>query len=55
VASAAVHEVIQSAAALEGALGRLHDVAPRLHLDARKLCEDVTVATGESAADNRTH
>jgi hypothetical protein len=52
VASAAVHDVIQSAAALEGALARLHDVASRLHVDARKLCTDLTAATGESVAES---
>ena len=49
VASAAVHDVIRAASALEGAIGRLHDVAPRLHLDARKLNGDIAAALGEPA------
>ena len=54
VASAAVHEVIAAAAALEVAAGRLHDVAPRLHLDGRKLCADIADVIGESLADGRS-
>lgn len=46
VASAAVHDVLTAAAALENAIGRLHDVAPRLHLDARKLNAALTDALG---------
>lgn len=53
VASAAVHEVMTAAAALEGAVGRLHEVAPRLHLDARKLCADISEALGEPVTDGR--
>lgn len=49
VASAAVHDVIRAATALEGAVGRLHDVAPRLHLDVRKLSADLAEALGEPA------
>jgi hypothetical protein len=49
VASAAVHDVIRSAAALENAAARRRDVAPRLHLDARKLNADLAEALGESA------
>jgi len=52
VASAAVHELMQAAAALELASSRLRDVAPRLHVDARKLCQDITDALGESASDS---
>jgi hypothetical protein len=47
VASAAVHDVLTAAAALAGAAGRLRDVAPRLHVDARKLSADLTEALGE--------
>jgi hypothetical protein len=50
VASAAVHDLIRAAASLESALGRLHDVAPRLHIDARKLDGDMTRAMGEDTA-----
>ena len=49
VASPAVHDVMRAAAALEGAVRRLHDVAPRLHLDARKLNADLAEALGEPA------
>jgi hypothetical protein len=49
VASAAVHYVIRAAAALEGAAARLRDVAPRLHVDARKLNADLADALGASA------
>lgn len=52
VASAAVHELMQAAAALELAASRLRDVAPRLHVDARKLCHDLADVLGESAADS---
>jgi hypothetical protein len=48
VASAAVHDVLTAAAALASAAGRLHDVSPRLHVDARKLNADLTAALGES-------
>lgn len=54
VASAAVHEVMTAATALEGAVGRLHDIAPRLHLDARKLCADLSDAIGEPMAEGRS-
>jgi len=47
VVSAAVHDLIRAATALEGAAGRLRDAAPRLHIDARKLCADLTEALGE--------
>ena len=48
VASAAVHDTLQAATALEGALARLRDVAPRLHVDGRKLTADLTEALGEA-------
>jgi DNA polymerase II large subunit len=48
VAGAAVHDVLNAAAALASAAARLHDVAPRLHVDARKLNADLTEALGES-------
>ena len=54
VASAAVHEVTAAAAALEVAVGRLHGVAPRLHLDGRKLCADLGDAIGEPLAEGRS-
>ena len=54
VASAAVHDAMTAAVALEGAVGRLHDVAPRLHLDARKLCADFAEALGEPVTEGRT-
>jgi len=49
VASAAVHELMHAAAALEGAARRLRDVAPRLHVDARKLTADLAEAVGETS------
>jgi hypothetical protein len=42
-----------AATALEGAAARLHDVAPRLHLDARKLCTDLADAVGEPITEGR--
>ena len=54
VASGAVHELMTAAAALEGAVARLHDVAPRLHLDARKLCTDLAEALGEPVSEGRS-
>ena len=53
VASSAVHEAMAAATALEGAVGRLHDVAPRLHIDARKLCADLADALGEPVTEGR--
>jgi hypothetical protein len=47
VASAAVHDVVRAAAALDAAASRLRDVAPRLHVDARKLRADLADALGE--------
>jgi hypothetical protein len=47
VASAAVHDVLRAASAFADAVSRLHDVAPRLHLDARKLRSDLTEAVCE--------
>jgi DNA-directed RNA polymerase subunit RPC12/RpoP len=47
VASGAVHDVLRAAAALDEAAARLRDVAPRLHVDARKLTADLTEALGE--------
>jgi hypothetical protein len=47
VASAAVHDVLRAAAALDEAATRLREVAPRLHVDARKLTADLTEALGE--------
>ena len=46
VASAAVHDVIAATTALEHAAARLRDVAPRLHLDIRKLNADIAEALG---------
>jgi len=54
VGSAAVHDAIAAAAAFEGAVSRLHDVAPHLHLDARKLCADLADAVGEPVNEGRT-
>ena len=54
VASSAVHELMAAAASLELAASRLHDVAPRLHVDARKLCHDLAEALGEPAADSNS-
>lgn len=54
VASAAVHEVAAAATALEVAARRLHDVAPRLHLDGRKLCADLSDAIGEPVTEGRS-
>jgi len=47
VASAAVHDVVRAAQALEVAMTRVRDVAPRLHVDGRKLRADLTDALGE--------
>jgi len=47
VASGAVHDVLRAAAALDEAAARLRDVAPRLHVDARKLTADLTESLGE--------
>jgi hypothetical protein len=47
VASAAVHEVLTLTESLERAVERLRDVAPRLHLDAKKLHADLADALGE--------
>ena len=41
VASTAVHDVLNAAKALSESIGRLRDVAPRLHVDGRKLLSDV--------------
>jgi hypothetical protein len=46
VASAAVHEVLAAAEALSAAATRLRDVAPRLHVDARKLTADLSASLG---------
>jgi hypothetical protein len=54
VASAAVHEVVAAAASLEVAVGRLHDVAARLHIDGRKLCADLGDVLGEPVAEGRS-
>jgi hypothetical protein len=53
VASATVHEVMAAAASLEVAAARLRDVAPKLHIDARKLCHDLGDAFGETVAESR--
>ena len=45
--SAAVHDVVRAAQALEVAMTRVRDVAPRLHVDGRKLRADLTDALGE--------
>jgi hypothetical protein len=47
VASGAVHDVLRAAAALDEAATRLREVAPRLHVDGRKLRADLTEALGE--------
>jgi hypothetical protein len=46
VASAAVHDVLAAAEALSDAAARLRDVAPRLHVDARKLTADLSASLG---------
>jgi hypothetical protein len=46
VASAAVHDVLAATAAFAEAAARLRDVAPRLHVDARKLTDDMTTVLG---------
>jgi hypothetical protein len=46
VASAAVHDVLAAAGALADAAARLRDVAPHLHVDARKLTADLTASFG---------
>ena len=47
VASAAVHDVLAAANSFAEAAARLRDVAPRLHVDARKLSEDMTAVLGK--------
>ena len=47
VASAAVHDVLRAAASLQESMGRLRDVAPRLHVDGRKLHADLAETLGE--------
>jgi len=47
VASSAVHDVLRAAAALDESATRLREVAPRLHVDGRKLRADLTEALGE--------
>jgi hypothetical protein len=42
VASAAVHELLDAAEQLSAAAIRLREVAPRLHLDARRLTADIS-------------
>jgi DNA polymerase II large subunit len=46
IASAAIHDVLRTARELDEAAARLRDVAPRLHVDARKLTSDLTEALG---------
>ena len=41
VASAAVHDVLSAAEALESSLNRLQDVADGLHVDRRRLAADL--------------
>jgi hypothetical protein len=47
VASGAVHDVLRAAAALDEAATRLREVAPRLHVDGRKLRADLTESMGD--------
>jgi hypothetical protein len=47
VASAAVHDVLTAAKALHESIGRLRDVAPRLHVDGRKLQSDLADVVGD--------
>jgi hypothetical protein len=47
VASGAVHDVVTAARALDEAASRLRNVAPRLHVDGRKLRADLADALGE--------
>ena len=47
VASGAVHDVLAAAHALDSAMTRLRDVAPRLHVDGRKLRAELTESLGE--------
>jgi hypothetical protein len=47
VASVAVHDVLRTASELQGAVARLRDVAPRLHVDGRKMCADLAKTLGE--------
>jgi len=46
VASAAIHDVLRAAQELDEASARLRDVAPRLHVDARKLTAELSEALG---------
>lgn len=52
VASAAVHALMAAAASLEVAAAQLRDVAPRLHIDVRKLSQDLGTALGEPVAES---
>jgi predicted amidophosphoribosyltransferase len=47
VASTTVHDVLRAAAALDAAAGQLRDVAPRLHVDGRKLRADLAQSLGD--------
>jgi hypothetical protein len=47
VASAAVHDVLRAATQLQESIGRLRDVAPRLHVDGRKMSADLAETLGE--------
>ena len=46
VASAAVHDLLAATEALADAAARIRDIAPRLHVDARKLTADVVTSLG---------
>ena len=47
VASSAVHDVLNAAKALHESIARLRDVAPRLHVDGRKLQGDLADVVGD--------
>jgi hypothetical protein len=46
VASAAIHDLLAASEALADAAARLRDVAPRLHVDGRKLTGDLAESLG---------
>ena len=47
VASGTVQDVLRAAAALDAAVAKLRDIAPRLHVDGRKLRADLAQSLGD--------
>ena len=46
IASGAVHDLLRLTKELDEVAARIRDVAPRLHIDARKLTSDLSEALG---------